>query len=353
MKCGNLSAFLLFMKAGEMMRRIKIAQIGTSETEHAIQVFRSLNSHPDVFDVIGYANVDQHSKPLHEVFNEHRRLTVDEILHISDLDAVVIECDENLQSHYAMLAAQRNLPMHLEKPCGDDDAAFNLLIDEVEKRKLLLHTGYMYRYNPAVQYALEAVKSGKLGEVYSVEAQMSCMQAPAMRRWLGNYRGGMMFYLGCHLVDLIMLFQGEPMAITPLNMTVTEDSAYGEDFGMALFRYPHGMSIAKTCGAEPGGFMRRQLVICGTKGTLEIKPLERLLGGDMVSTSIREHYVDENGACSWSNEGKLTVYEPYNRYDSMMLSFADMLRGKKENPYTPEYERALHRNVLRACGKIA
>lgn len=334
-----------------MMKRIRIAQIGTSETEHAIQVFRSLTSHQEIFDVVGYADVDQHSKLLHEVFGGYRKMTVEEIFQIPDLDAVVIECDENLQSHYALLAAQHNLPMHLEKPCSDDGAAFERLIDEVQRRKLLLHTGYMYRYNPAVQYALDVVRSDKLGEVYSVEAQMSCMHTPAMRRWLGNYRGGMMFYLGCHLVDLITLFQGEPLEITPLNTTVDQGSAYGEDFGMALFRYPNGVSVAKTCAAEPGGFMRRQLVICGTKGTLEIKPLERMLDGDTVSTSIREHYVNEHGACPWSSEGKLTVFEPYNRYDSMMLSFADMVRGKKENPYTPEYERALHRNLLRACGR--
>ena len=333
------------------MKRIKIAQIGTSETEHAIQVFRSLTCHDDIFDVVGYADVDQHSKPLHEVFCRHHQMTPEEIWGIPDLDAVVIECDENLQSRYALLAAEHNLSIHLEKPCGDDGAAFDRLIDEVEKRNLLLHTGYMYRYNPAVQAALEAVRSGRLGDVYSVEAQMSCMHTPAMRRWLKKYQGGMMFYLGCHLVDLIMLFQGEPFSITPLNTSISNDSGYGEDFGMALFHYPNGTSLAKACAAEPGGFMRRQLVICGTKGTLEIKPLERLLDGDTVSTSLREYYVNENGACPWNSEGKLTVFEPYNRYDSMILSFADMLRGKIENPYTPEYERSLHRNLLRACGR--
>ena len=333
------------------MKRIKVAQIGTSETEHSVQVFRSLTQHKDIFDVVGYADVDRHTGPLHEVFSTHHRMSVDEIWAIPDLDAVVIECDENLQAYYALQAAQRSLPMHLEKPCGDNGAEYEMLIDEVESRNLLLHTGYMYRYNPAVLYALEAVRAGKIGDVYSVEAQMSCMHPPAVRRWLANYQGGMMFYLGCHLIDLIMLFQGEPLAITPLNTTVAQNKAYGEDFGMALLHYANGVSFAKTCAAEPGGFMRRQLVICGTKGTLEIKPLETLLEGDMVSTSIREYSVNENGACPWRSEGQLTVFEPYNRYDSMMLSFADMLRGKTENPYTPEYERALHRHLLRACGK--
>jgi len=32
--------------------------------------------------------------------------------------------------------------------------------------------------------------------------------------------------------------------------------------------------------------MRRQLVICGTKGTLEIKPLERLIDTSMKTTTF-------------------------------------------------------------------
>lgn len=72
------------------------------------------------------------------------------------------------------------------------------------------------------------------GKVYSVEAQMSCLYMPAMRCWLGNY------------------LQGEPLEITPLKMTGDQDSAYGEEFSMALLHYPNGVSVAKTCAAEPG-----------------------------------------------------------------------------------------------------
>ena len=34
----------------------------------------------------------------------------------------------------------------------------------------------------------------------------------------------------------------------------------------------------------------------------------------------------------------------------MMTAFADMVNGKKENPYTYEYELALYRVLLAACG---
>jgi len=156
------------------MKRIKVAQIGTAEHEHSTQVYRSLLSHPDVFDVVGFANVDRHVKPLQSVFANQKEWTAEEILSMKDLDAVVIECDEELQTHYALLAAQKGLPMHLEKPCGTENESFDRLTDLIKEKNLIFHTGYMYRYNPAVQYALEKARSGELGDIYCVEAHMDC-----------------------------------------------------------------------------------------------------------------------------------------------------------------------------------
>lgn len=333
------------------MKKIKVAQIGTSENEHSVQVFKSLISQTDIFDVVGFADVDKHTKPLHAVFEGHRQMTAEEILALPDLDAVVIECDEELQTHYATLAAQKGLAIHLEKPCGTEAAPFAQLMDIVEEKGLIFHTGYMYRYNPAVQYALSQVRAGKLGEVYCVEAHMDCYHPERIRKWLGNFKGGMMFYLGCHLIDLIVQFMGEPQKITALNQSTGADGLESEDFGLALLHYKNGVSFAKCCALEPGGYLRRQLVICGSKGTIEIKPLEISCGGECVSTDMVETYLDENGKAPWGVPGKTTSFPPFNRYDGMMASFAAMVRGEKENPYTYDYERRQHGLMLAACGK--
>ena len=334
------------------MKRIRVAQIGTAEHEHSTQVYRSMLSHPEVFDVVGFANVDHHEKPLQSVFAGQKEWTATEILEMNDLDAVVIECDEEKQTHYAMLAAQKGLPMHLEKPCGTDDAAFDALIDLVQQKELLFHTGYMYRYNPAVQHALEKARSGALGDIYCVEAHMDCYHPASVRKWLGNFKGGMMFYLGCHLVDLIVQFMGEPEHITPLNAATGADGLASEDYGMALLHYKTGVSFAKTCALEPGGYLRRQLVICGSRGAIELLPFERGEGGDLVSTDMRECYLNENGSSPWSDDGTRTHFPAFNRYDDMMLSFAAMVRGERQNPWNYEYERKLHKLVLRACGAM-
>jgi len=81
----------------------------------------------------------------------------------------------------------------------------------------VFHTGYMYRYNPYINELIDRVKNGKLGEIISVEAQMNCILSKETRMWLSSLPAGMMFYLGCHLVDLVLQIKGQPQKIIPYN----------------------------------------------------------------------------------------------------------------------------------------
>ena len=60
--------------------------------------------------------------------------------------------------------------------------------------------------------------------------------------------------------------------------------------------------------------------------------------------------VKENASGSWHGGTNQWKSEPQDRYIKMMTSFAAMVRGEKTNPYTPDYELALYRLVMRACG---
>ncbi len=221
------------------------------------------------------------------------------------------------------------------------------LVDALRTQKLVFSTGYMYRFNPEIKKAIDKVKKGGLGKICSVEAHMDCKHTPDVRQWLENFPGGMMFFLGCHLIDLIYQIQGEPMEIIPLNCSTGIDSIYTEDYGMVVFKYPNGVSFAKTSDNECGGFLRRQLVICGEKGTIEIKPLEISTQGGQYTVS-NECY--DNTGSNWSKPWSTSQSDVYDRYDGMMRNFAELVRGKK-NPYSYEYELSLYELILKSCGK--
>ena len=93
--------------------------------------------------------------------------------------------------------------------------------------------------------------------------------------------------------------------------------------------------------------MRRQLVICGEKGTIEIKPLEVIPEG---KGSLLYTVSNECFSADWHKPWKSSKTEPFDRYDGMMQNFAEMVRGK-QNPYTYDYELNLYKLILKACGK--
>lgn len=329
------------------MKKIRVAQIGTSKNSHGNQIWHSLLKQSDIFEVVGYAFPENERKKFPRqagAFNGYREMTVDEILNDPEIEAVTVETEELYLTKYALMAAKAGKHLHMEKPGGVNLADFEKLVEILKFKNLTFSTGYMYRFNPKIQEALAKIKNGELGEIYSVEAHMDCKHPANVRQWLQNFPGGMMFFLGCHLIDLIYQTQGEPEEIIPLNCSTGYDGATANDYGMVVFKYKNGVSFAKTCANENGGFLRRQLVICGTKGTIEIKPLEVLAEGGQY-TVMNEAYSTE-----WHKEWDTSKSEVYDRYDDMMHNFAEMVRGK-ENPYSYDYELGLYKLILRSCGK--
>ena len=329
------------------MNKIKIAQIGTSANSHGNYIWKSMIKQKDIFDVVGYALPENEREKFPDrakAFDGYNELTVDEILNNPEIEAVAVETEEIYLTKYALMVANAGKHLHMEKPGGVDLADFEELVEILKSKNLTFSTGYMYRFNPIIQEALAKVKNGELGEIYSVEAHMDCKHPAEVRQWLQNFPGGMMFFLGCHLIDLIYQIQGEPEEIIPFNCSTGYDEVTANDYGMVVFKYKNGVSFAKTCANENGGFLRRQLVICGTKGTIEIKPLEVSAEGGLY-TVMNEAYSIE-----WNKEWDTSKSEVYDRYDGMMRNFAEMVRGKK-NPYSYDYELGLYKLILKSCGK--
>lgn len=330
------------------MRKIKIAQIGTSTNSHGNFVFNSLKKQSDIFEIVGFAFPENEREKYPERmadFEDYTELTVDEILNNPEIEAVTVETEEKYLTKYAIMAAEKGKHIHMEKPGGTSLADFEKLIETVKKNGTVFHTGYMYRYNPFVTELINRIENGELGEIISVEAQMNCAHSKALRSWLGDYKGGSLFFLGCHLIDLIFRIQGTPERIIPLSKPANVDGVCAEDFGMAVMEYKHGVSFAKVNSNEVGGFARRQLVVSGTKETVELKPLE-MFEGDSQFTTKTEYKVANN----WGDRGEISDSPIHDRYDPMMHSFAEMVAGEKQNPYTPDYEFQLYKTILKCCG---
>lgn len=332
------------------MKRIKIAQIGINRYSHAPDIFITLKVLPEIFEIAGYALVEDEQETCADklsVFEGYKELTVEEILNDPTIEAVAIETDEIHLVKYALMAAKAGKHIHMEKPGSQNLLGFEELILAMKASGKVFHVGYMYRYNPVIAKTIEKAKAGFYGEIFSVEAQMSRLDGRDVKEWLGSFRGGMMFYLGCHLVDLVLQIQGLPEEIIPLNCSTDPDGVGTEDYAFAVLRYKNGISFVKTCASEVAGGERRQLVVNGSKGSMEIKPIE--MGSPReedkyfaMKTRAFESLKDAASAES--------ISEPFDRYIGMMKAFGQYVRGEKENPYTIDYELELFKAILKCCG---
>lgn len=326
------------------MRKLRVAQIGTSETAHAGHIMKALLNMPEEYEVLGVANVDRHPYGLRDpIFKSVPLMTVDEIFSL-DLDAIFIEADEVLQTKYAMMAVERGMHVSVDKPGSQGDREFDELFNKAEENGTVLFMNYMYRYNPAVMYAREKIKNGDIGDIISIEAQMNCYHYPGFRNVYSDLKGGVMYYLGCHMTDIIFGTLGEPNAVHTFNRNTGDPAVKSIDFGLALLSYDKGVSIAKVNASEVAGApLRRSIIFSGTKGTLEIRPIERPIQNGFDVSEIYENYLGDENIYH-------RVFAPYGRYTHMLREFAALVRGDKtETPYTYDYERRLHKLILRTC----
>lgn len=332
------------------MKKIRIAQIGTNKYSHGPDIFITLKAFPEIFDIAGYALVENERSECADklwVFEGYKELTLEEILNDPEIEAVAIETDEIHLLKYALLAAKAGKHIHMEKPGSQSLEDFKALVDEVKAQGKVFHLGYMYRYNPVISKTIEAAKAGEYGEIFSVEAHMSRLDGEEVKEWLGSFKGGMMFYLGCHLADIVLQILGKPEEIIPLNCSTDPDCINTEDYAMAVFKYRNGVSFIKTCASEIAGGDRRQVVVTGHKGSVEIKPIEM---GRPKEEGKYFNMVTAYNETFLGNGTTEKVSDTFDRYADMLKAFGSYVRGEKENPYSVEYELLLFETVLKCCG---
>lgn len=328
------------------MKRIKIGQLGVGHM-HAYKI-KTLRQLPEVFDVVGVAEDDPKQKAAfghHEMYNGLPWMSGDELLSLPDLDAVLVETEEHDLVPAAMRCIRAGKHIHLDKPGGESLPPFQALLAEAERRGLAVQLGYMYRNSPAVQFCIDAVKSGLLGNISTFDAVMSRYDGEASRRIFGTFKAGAPYIFLCHLVDLAVILFGEPKRIVPLSTCTRDDGVV--DNGLAVMEFAAGCTaMLRTSIVEVGGFERRNLVICGDKGTLVVQPLE--VAGNVAGGKVFLTLLEDSGGFK---KGLQEVPQPprKDRYEDQLLEFARIVRGEIANPYPYAHELRVQRCFVEAC----
>ena len=336
------------------MRKLKVVQIGIRH-EHAKGKYKTLKKLPDAFELAGivdeaeFAHTPTYLSPEDATFGTYageKFITLDEVFAMPELDAVLIEVPNLDLVPVAMRFAERGIPMHVDKPCGEDLAAYRKLLDLVESKKLPFQMGYVFRYNPAVRFAVDAVKSGMLGHVFMVQTNMNhCYGGEEYEKYLTSFKGGVMFNLGCHLIDILVEMLGRPDGVVSLLKGCEPgDPAFSNT--LAVLEYPHTHAVVAVASRDQ--MPRRRMRIGGTNGTLEFCPMEYFGGkGLAITLKLKTDFGPHR-----AGEQTIGFAPESDRYAAQLLDFSAVVHGEAQDRYTRRHDYTVHEVTLAAAGYL-
>ncbi len=329
------------------MKKIKVGQIGIGHN-HGHSKMLAVQKFPELFEVVGYAEENERWIQKRGDLKGYLgvpRLSVEEV--ISQSDAVLIESDVWDLTKYAKMCVDAGKHIHMDKPASGTLEEYRYVLDTAKEKNLVVQLGYMYRYNPAVLKCLEHIKSGDLGEIYSINAEMSTYHPLDSKRWLKNFGGGIMYILGSHLVDLIVYIMGEPERITSYLKHTGLDGIDFADNNLAVLEYEKALVRIFVSSVEVNGFGRRQFMVSGSKGTVNICPMERPITMTYSDISIADKPYEDRKITLPFEDNTAT-----GRYDEMMQDFYAYIQGTKENPFTYDHDFAVQKVLSEIVGGV-
>ena len=195
----------------------------------------------------------------------------DDILRDPAIDAVVLATPHSLHADQVKRAAAAGKHVFVEKPfaLNTDDA--HAMVNAAEKAGITLAVGFNRRFHPSMLRMRNAVKSGVLGTIVTINAEQTALHGLALtqeawRAQPAESPGGAMTAIGVHLVDGMIDLLGR---VREVNAIVTRRAAtLADDTTSVQLRFESGVLGQVFCSTAATPHYR--FATYGTEGFAEI-----------------------------------------------------------------------------------
>lgn len=200
-------------------------------------------------------------------------ITLDYKTMADDVDAVLVALPHDLHYECGVFFARRKKHVLMEKPLCNWEEECVRLIEVCEEEDVTLMCAYPVPFWPGVVKLKECVDSGEYGQII----QMSIWTEQFTRSddecgWGRTARlgGGQLFSHGCHYVDLLLRFLGNPVEGAHIGTRVGTPWLLKEGTSVAIFKFESGAVAyhGATWGAR-GTKMGYDFQIITDKGILD------------------------------------------------------------------------------------
>jgi predicted dehydrogenase len=189
-----------------------------------------------------------------------------------EIDAVYIALPNSMHHAYAVAAANAGIHVLCEKPMAMDETGCQSMITAAEENGVKLMIAYRLHFERANLSAIEAIRSGKIGEpriFSSIFTQQATSGNIRLKRELG---GGPVWDIGIYCINAARyLFQSEPEEVFAFAAT-GDDERFREveESVTAVIRFPKARLATFSCSFGASDVSEFQVV--GAKGNLRVDP---------------------------------------------------------------------------------
>jgi predicted dehydrogenase len=181
----------------------------------------------------------------------------------------------------------------------------------------------------------------------------------AGRKRFAQIPGGGMYELACHLVDTVVTLMGPPLSVQAFgNATRAPQDAF-VDNQLAVLTYPKATVTIRCNHADPFGGPNRTITVRGTKGDMEIRPLESGKGilrldeprdTSKVCRQVGDKMVMFAEPRFKKGENTFALDVPKGRYDEEFRDLHRVLVNGAPFAWSVDHDISVHATALRAAG---
>ena len=334
---------------------------------HSIGKWDAVRLLTNDFEMVGWVD-DTASKamrmqePKLECYTNYPCFTPQQVFEEVKPDLIVVEVANSELVEVSTEIARHGIPMHMDKPLGTDPVGFRKMSEICEAKGVPLQIGYMFRSNEAINKMVEIAKSGVLGEIYSVDADLDHNYGyPKYPEYASYYPGGTAYLLACHAIEWAMpIFNDEmPLKTYSIIKPAPGDPEWAKTHSLTIMEYPRANCVFRVCskGTQPC----RHIRIDGTNGSMELEPIEDFRqvkhttglpedGFAKVTELVIKLHLKNDAPGYKAGYREIKFKAPADRYAGQLHELARILRGEIPNPPgLYEHDLKVHKVSLDAC----
>lgn len=204
------------------MIRLGIIGCGGMSRSHAAS-YQNLGR--DRLRVTATVDVDlERARAAAEAFGEGTRAATDYREVLDDIDAALLVLPHHLHHPVGMACLEAGKHVLMEKPLANTEQECLELIAAADKAQRVLMVAYVMRFHPLVVRLKELLEQETFGRCFQLSIWTEQFTKYPVGHWTrssSTLGGGQLFSHGCHYIDLLLWFLGDPV----------EGSHVGTNFG--------------------------------------------------------------------------------------------------------------------------